>query len=244
MNILATGCNNSFFNSCKTLLSSCYHFAPFIEKIYIFNLGLDQHQIDELNSYKNVEIKEISQSFIELYPHVMVPKIFFWKIYILKMLTENFGNNVFYMDAGACFVNHAQEVYDIVNRDDILLVGDTHKNHQFTHNKCREIMNVSEPEINGNHLWAGFQCYKSKGKYQVIIDDAFEYGKNKECIDGHISIHRHDQSIFSILSIRYNAPRQSISKFGGWVSQTQFPDQIIYAHRNKYFDHSHLIKRV
>jgi hypothetical protein len=101
-------------------------------------------------------------------------------------------------------------------------------------------MKATPEEINGTQIWAGMQAYKINGKYNNIIKEAYEFSKIKECIEGSVNDHRHDQSIFSILSIRHNCPRQNIRIFGEYRGIIS-PNQVVYTHRNTYNNYEGLL---
>jgi hypothetical protein len=103
-------------------------------------------------------------------------------------------------------------------------------------------MKASEKEKNDSQLSAGMLGYKIGGRYQKLIDEAFEYSKIKDCVRGDAVIRdpampyllgdRHDQSIYSVLASRYNCPRQDIAIFGEWRGVLS-DEQVIYVHRRK-----------
>jgi hypothetical protein len=100
---------------------------------------------------------------------------------------------------------------------EIFLVGDIHLNRNYTHNKCSEIMNTTEKELNDKQLWSGLVGFKSDGKYSNIIKEGWEYSQIEGCIDGFEQDHRHDQSVLSILSSRYDISTQNIDIYGYWT---------------------------
>jgi hypothetical protein len=204
-------------------------------------LGLTPEQVTFFNGLNKVEVKSYDKKFIAEYPHFYHPKTFAWKTYILKELSERSMDNLIYIDSGACFVGDTSKILDVLDTEHILYVGDTHINEKYTHTQCFDIMKATPEEKRSPCIWAGFQAYKTGGKYQNIINEAFEYAKIKECIEGSVANHRHDQSIFSILSVRYKVPRQDIQVFGEYRGKNVSSSQIIYAHRNTFHDESHLI---
>jgi hypothetical protein len=234
MKILASSCDFRFFEACRTLISSCYRFYPSVGEIWIFDLGLKEEQKKYFKTLKKVVLKEYDKDLVDKFPHFLHPKTFAWKTFIVKELTKTKGDIVAYLDSGACLVGDFSKAISIVEEQDILLVNDSHDLKKYTHETCFNIMNASEKERNSTIIWAGFQMYKAQGRFQNIVTDAFEYAKNKDCIAGDVSIHRHDQSIYSVLSVRYSAPRQNISIFGEYRGPSISREQIIYAHRNTY----------
>jgi hypothetical protein len=89
--------------------------------------------------------------------------------------------------------------------------------------------------------------YKSNGKYQHIFDESYKLSLIPGCLDGNQENHRHDQSILSILTHRYNCPRQDIDIFGYWTDWNRNLNlalelgSVIFAHRRGHNDKINLI---
>jgi len=242
-NIFITSFNSLFFKASITLISSLHKTSiDTIDKIIIYSLGLKKIEKDFLNTLKKVEVIEYPTTINNLWDGYLDPTIFAWKCFAIWD-AKRFGDNILYLDSGALALKDIKTIYKIINKNEIFLVGDKHTNRNWTHKKCFEIMNASESEINDFQLWAGILGYKTNGKYQQLINDAFEYSKIKECIAGDRKNHRHDQSIYSILASRYKCPRQSILVFGEWESLEKAISQnsVIYVHRRSYYNDKDLI---
>jgi hypothetical protein len=89
--------------------------------------------------------------------------------------------------------------------------------------------------------------YKSNGKYQHIFDESYKLSLIPGCLDGNQENHRHDQSILSILTHRYDCPRQDIDIFGYWTDWNRNLNlalelgSVIFAHRRGHNDKTNLI---
>ena len=58
-NILVTATNSPYYDSLLTLISGIHeHSVNIVDKIFVYNLGLDTNEIKTLNSLKNVEVLE------------------------------------------------------------------------------------------------------------------------------------------------------------------------------------------
>ena len=65
------------------------------------------------------------------------------------------------------------------------LVEDTdHKNHSWTHQQCRDIMQATDSELNDFQLSAGILGYKSGGKYQHLINEAYKFAQIERYLRG------------------------------------------------------------
>ena len=169
------------------------------------------------------------------------PSDYAFKCYALHWGTEK-SKNVLWLDAGVMALGPIDEMFKIIEDQEIFLVEDqNHRNYRWTHEKCREIMEATESELNDFQLSAGILGYKKDGKYQTLIDEAFKFSKIKECIGGSSENHRHDQSIYSILASRYSCPRQSIEKYGYYtdlhrnLNTAREAGAVIFVHRNGHW---------
>ena len=244
-NIFVTSCNSVFFKSCISLITSLHKTSlNTIDKIIVYNLGLKKIEKNFLNSLKKVAVIDYPALVDNFWDGYLNPTTFAWKCFAIKDAGK-YGKNIFYLDSGAIVLRDVKVIYEIVNKNDIFLVGDDHPNKKWTHAKCIEIMNATEPEINDFQLWAGILGYKVNGKYQKLIDEAFAYSKIKECITGDRKHHRHDQSIYSILASRYSCPRQDLRIYGEWISLEKAIEQnsVIYVHRRSYYNNNGLINK-
>jgi len=246
-NILVTATNSPYYESLLTLISGVHkHSVDIVDKIFVYNLGLDVNEIKTLNSLKNVEVLEFPENATDLHPKFMEPKSYVYKIYCMHN-SSKLGNNVLCLDSGASPLKSIKVIYDKITEDDIFLVGDIHRNRDYTHTKCRECMSASEDELDGKQLWAGLVGYKSNGKYQNIFDEAYKISLIPRCLDGNQENHRHDQSILSILTHRNNCPRQDIDIFGYWTDWNRNLNlaiemgSVIFAHRRGHNDKTNLI---
>jgi len=246
-NILVTATNSPYYESLLTLISGVHKFSvDIVDKIFVYNLGLDESEIKNLNKLKNVEILEFPENLSELHPKFMEPKSYVYKIYCMYN-SSKLGENVLWMDSGACPLKSIDVIYQKINEDEIFLVGDIHTNRDYTHTDCRNCISASEDELNGKQLWAGLVGYKSNGKYQNIFDESYKLSLIHGCLDGNQENHRHDQSILSILTHRNDCPRQDIDIYGYWTDWNRNLSialeigSVIFAHRRGHSDKSNLI---
>lgn len=233
-NVIATGSNSKYFRSLKTLIFSVLKYTDEdVSEIHVYDLGLNQVEIKELKALNKVTIYKLPNDLITTYPHFKDPKNFAWKTYVIFNEVQ-LKNTFIYIDSGACFVNYITPIFDIIYKNEIFIVNDKYQtNDKWCHQKSFEILDVNDYLKTGNQIWAGMQGYKSNGKFNFIATLAFEYAKIKECIEGSVKNHRHDQCIYSILTQKNNCPRQDIHTFGEWRGILT-KEQVIYVHRGKY----------
>jgi hypothetical protein len=246
-NILVTATNSPYYESLLTLISGVHKFSvDIVDKIFVYNLGLDESEIKNLNRLKNVEVLEFPENSSELHPKFMEPKSYVYKIYCMYQ-SSKLGKNVLWLDSGASPLKSIDVIYQKIEEDEIFLVGDIHINRNYTHQDCRNCISATENELDGKQLWAGLVGYKSNGKYQHIFDESYKLSLIPGCLDGNQENHRHDQSILSILTHRYNCPRQDIDIFGYWTDWNRNLNlalelgSVIFAHRRGHNDKTNLI---
>jgi hypothetical protein len=248
-NILVTATNSPYYSSLLTLISGVHkHSLDIVDKIFVFNLGLEETEVNYLNTLKNVEVLNFPSNTADLHSKFLEPKSYVYKIYCMKMGSV-MGHNVLWLDSGACPLKSIKEIYDKINTEDVFLVGDVHINKNFTHSDCVKCLSATENELSDNQLWAGLVGYKSNGKYQQLFDDAYSFSLIEGCLDGNQENHRHDQSILSILASRYGCPKHDIDIYGYWTDSSRNLDSaksigsVIFAHRRGYDDKSGLISK-
>ena len=247
-NILITGANSIYFESLLTLISTVHKDSfELVDMIVVYDFGLDQTEINRLKSLEKIMIVDIVKDF-QIYEGISSIKT---KCHFLKMYTlfhsMSLSKNVLWLDAGACALKSLEPIFNVIESEDIFLVGDIYLNKNYTHKRCVEVMNATEEELMDNQLWSGLVGFKSDGKYSRIITEGWNYSQIEGCVDGFEDNHRHDQSVLSILSSRYNCPTQDIDIFGYWTDSSRNLEgaksigSVIFAHRRGYDDKSKLM---
>ena len=247
-NIVITGANSPYFESLLTLINSIHKDSfELVDMIVVYDFGLDQTEINRLKSLKKIMIVDIVKDF-QIYEGISSIKT---KCHFLKMYTlfhsMSLSKNVLWLDAGACALKSLEPIFNVIESEDIFLVGDIYLNKNYTHKRCVEVMNATEEELMDNQLWSGLVGFKSDGKYSRIITEGWNYSQIEGCVDGFEDNHRHDQSVLSILSSRYNCPTQDIDIFGYWTDSSRNLEgaksigSVIFAHRRGYDDKSKLM---
>ena len=240
-NIIITAANAAFYNSLLTLIASIHRESfDLVDQVFVFDLGLNDHQKKAVNSLSKVSIVNFPDNVNTN------PSDYAFKCHCLHW-GQDHSKNVFWLDAGVMLLQPINEIYDIINKEDIFLVGDRHLNCDFTHNECREVMSATESELNDVQLSAGILGYKSQGKCQQLINDAYDFSKIHKCISGDHQRHRHDQSIYSILASRYGCKKYDINRYGYFTNTSRNlttareNDAVIFVHRNGHWDQKGLI---
>lgn len=243
-NILLGSCTSGYYyNAYRTQVASIHRNSiDAVDEIIVYDLGLSPAERDSLDSLKKVKVVDYPSTTKLFWEGYLSPRQFAWKCFILRE-AKTFGENVLYLDAGAMALSSLQTIYDIIKEQEIFFSFHAIPNSVWCHQKCLDIMKATEKERSALMIWAGALGYKAGGRYQPLIEEAFEYSKIRDCIWGTVEKHRNDQSIYSILVSRYDCPGQDIRVFGEWrsLAQAQQQNSVIYVHRGTYSNEEGLL---
>jgi len=246
-NVIVTTANRPYYISLLTLISGIHFFGKTcVDQIYVYDLGLENNQVQTLNKLKNVTVVNYPDELIKINPKFLEPKNYVYKSFCLEDSLK-YGENILWLDAGVTPINEMCKIFNIIQSEDIFLVVDVHKTGAYTHRKCVEIMSATNEELDDAMLSAGIVGIKTNGKYRQIIKDAFNYSMIPGCVDGSQENHRHDQSVLSILATRYRCPKQNIEIYGYWTDSNRTyqtaieAGAVIFVHRRGYENIKHLI---
>lgn len=178
--------------------------------------------IVELSSYNFDEIK--GSSFFKENKEILIQQkgigYWLWKPYIiletLKGLDD--GDITIYSDCGIEIIDDLKPLIDLCdNETDILLfTNSNYTNKIWTKRDCFVLMNCDEERYwNGIHCDAAFCLFKKSAKSIKFLEEWLFYGSNINIITDLPNIcgaenfpkfieHRRDQSILSLLAIKYN----------------------------------------
>lgn len=237
---LVTCANHRFFGACLTLIESAQRTsAPLLKDILVYDLGLKRWQKWALEKLDLVTVVAFPEHLKDIYPDFMNPIQFAWKTHLWIDLQQR-AEYGFYIDAGIEVLQSLQPALDIIKNQGILMVEDPDWTAGcMTHKKCIEIMQASQKELDSLMLCSGIVGISQEGPYKELFKDAFEYAKIPDCIRGPRkkgpNQHRQDQSLLSILSARYNCPRQDLKIYAEWrwKEAKNNPDCVLHVHRQR-----------
>lgn len=253
---LVSGANDRYFNSLLTLISSVHRYPDSqIDQIIVYDLGMTPDQRSELEGLRSVWLREFPREQMA-FPEMLEPKQYAWKWPFLLDASQ-FAEYVLWIDAGAMFWRSPDRVVSLLKRDEIFLVQDRQLVREWTSLRAREIMGVTKAELeHGRQLCAGMTGYRSNGRYRPMLVESARLSGIRDCVFGlaestpeeyaatGIKGHRHDQSISSVLALRYGCPTQPLEVFGAFDHEHLDRDgAVIYVHRGAYTDLSSLIKK-
>lgn len=157
-----------------------------------------------------------------------------WKPYFIKKTLERMdeGDFLFYCDSGSCFINSFIEVIDasISNKQDIIPFELTTVESEWTKRDAFLLMDCDMPRFyNSKQRLGGFSLWRKTDFSIKLVDEWLYYSIDKRIIKDQENVlglpnypnfkqHRHDQSIFSILTKKYNlAAYRDPSQYGNFL---------------------------
>ncbi len=199
----------------------------------------------------------IDQEFYEKHRHILSLKrgngYWLWKPYILKKALDELkdGDYLFYCDSGALFVSSVIPIVELslTTGCDIITFELTLKEKAWTKRDAFILMDCDSPEYtDSNQRFSGYMLFKKSAFTVEVLNEFLFYAQDARIItdlDNKTGLrnfpefieHRHDQSIFSLLTKKYGIKAyRDPSQFGLNVMQ-DYPDsnygQIIDAIRAK-----------
>lgn len=179
-----------------------------------------------------------------------------WKSYFLSKVLEkiNYGDLCIYLDSGMIAVKNIDQLFEkCIKNDGILLFknrcgnkyGDVWKNNMWTKFDCFKIMDcLDDKYVFGNQVDAAFQIYQKNDTTISLINEYLKYSQNENVITDIQNIHgenfpefvehRHDQSILSLLAIKYNVHLDEVPS--QWSNHLNV-DTIFYHHKRRMYLH-------
>jgi len=175
-----------------------------------------------------------------------------WKpIIILDALNKlNDGDIVGYVDSGNLVTNNLDYIFNKCNEQEIVLFDNrdgnfqktTHKNREWTKRDCFVLMDCdSEEYYNASQVDGAYQFYKKTSNTIKFLEEYMNFCSNDNIISDLPNItkdnlpefkdHRHDQSILSLMAVKYKIPLlPEPSEWGNSITNRPYP-QLFLHHR-------------
>lgn len=144
-----------------------------------------------------------------------------WKIYIIKKTMEKMNDTdiLLYLDCGCELgLNRKDNLVNCINvvKTDKIITTVTHVERQWTKMDLIKKLDMNKDEyLNTPHCQAGAILFLVCDETRRLVNEWYELGCDYHNIDDSPSVtlnlnsfveHRHDQSIFSLLTKKYNIP--------------------------------------
>jgi hypothetical protein len=218
--------------------------------------GLKEGLFDKVISYSP---RDIEQEFLKKNKKILNQErgsgYWLWKPYFIKKILDSlsYGDFLFYCDSGSYFIRPINPLIDIMIKDglELMVFGLTDKEKIWTKRDAFVLMNCDSTKYSEtNQRLSGFSLSK-KSSFAINFINEFLYFAQDERIITDIenqcgypnypgfTEHRHDQSIFSLLTKKYDLPAyRDPSQWGNGVKQyyaNSNYDQIIEHTRERRF---------
>ena len=223
----------------------------------------DEQGANLLKLFPWIQVRSVPDtSPVQDFPDFLEPSQFGWKLWLLKELCHDrslTGKQIIYTDSASVWLSLPEEMLSIVRQKGVCLVADTEQmNRVWCSEDMVKTMNVTKEELDQNQLMAAFIGFEAGSETATrLFEEAFFWGSKKSCLFGpkfflkerpkdgvivhgkHTCGHRHDQSIFSILSIRhglYTVDGQRLACMES-MRKTHQKGACVYHHRNSFTVH-------
>jgi hypothetical protein len=178
-----------------------------------------------------------------------------WKPYIIIKTMEllDYGDIVIYIDSANRVISNLKFIVDKCKQNDIVLFDNRDgnyehecwKNLEWTKRDCFNLMGLTDEKfIHGKQINASYQVYKKCEKSLNFLNEYMKFCENENIITDIENItdknypefkdHRHDQSIASLLAIKYDIELlPDPSEWGNWAVDRPYP-QLFWHCRGNY----------
>ncbi len=200
---------------------------------------------DEIRSYNP---KDIDLNFRKINKKILSQKrgngYWLWKPYFIKKVLDelNFGEFLFYCDSGSYFTNSIRDLVDlsIATKQDIIPFELTHLEGEWTKRDAFVFMDCDSERFYSTYQRLGGFVLIRKSKLSIeFVDEWLNYAQderiltdiNNQCgLDNYSDFkeHRHDQSVFSLLTKKY--------KLKAYRDPSQFGDILFQSYSESTYD--------
>ena len=198
------------------------------KKIGLFNKVISYNPTDIDDDFKHKNAKILNQKRGNGY--------WLWKPYFIKKALKdlNWGDYLFYCDSGSYFISSIQKIVALSQKNvqDVIPFELTHLESEWTKRDAFVLMNCDSANYyNTNQRLASFILIKKTELSMKFVDEWINFAQDERIltdIDSKCNFenypnfkdHRHDQSIFSLLSKKYGfKPYRDPSQFGNELKE-------------------------
>jgi hypothetical protein len=208
--VVVTAADKHYFVSLISLLESIKRNSEYTN-CTVYNLGLSYWQ--------EIWIKRVASRSIQLLKLPTIPQkfdgwdnvnsasgCFAWKPTVLSLSSQEHHNFV-WADAGVLVTRNLDDLLPIIVENGAFLIRNfEHINDTWTSDDCKAAMAASKYELNSSQVMGNFfgisleNCLGKK-----LFEDWVHWSEVPKAIKGDRLVHRHDQTILSILTARLGA---------------------------------------
>lgn len=189
--IVITSFDSHYFHQGLNLIASLHRTSfETIDKIFVYSLNLDQREVHTLESLEKVTVLQYPDEAADIFPGYMDPRHRAYKPLAIKgpdsLLRD--GDLVLWMDAGLSALDGMLKVFDLIDTGDFFMADHDEKqawpfyNINFMHSSAQAAFNPSNDELLAPHMCSCMVGYRRGGRFQRLIDEAFQYGCRPEIV--------------------------------------------------------------
>jgi len=216
-----TASDSKYFNHLLNLIGSI-HRTNFdnLKEIAVYNIGLSNEELEDLNKIQKVKTYEIELTHPDLlklfkvnYGGKEVPGWYAWKPVAIKQSLEMFPY-VLWIDAGMAVLKSLDNLFRYIGQNKYFLCNLATRNvDRQTTRYLREKFNLDKPEniwVLGKYPVVAFILGASRESFDFLVKPFYEFTKDLKNFEDDGSAPegfgnaRHDQSILSLLAYLNN----------------------------------------
>ena len=201
--IVVTAASKRYFGALINLVGSL-HYWESDHQITVYDLGLGTRQLEEMNRWRNVSVKE---RFLDMGipPHCRNLYQYAWKPYAIADSLQT-HDRVLWIDAGSDIRAPLKSIDDFLSKEGYFLTqGQDLDMTLMSHSATYEFLGFNKNDFLGKpHYSANLQGYLIEGlATERILTPMLKAASVKDCIappGSNLSNHRFDQTILSIFA--------------------------------------------
>ncbi|MGM0695026.1 MAG: hypothetical protein ACQEUN_16740 [Pseudomonadota bacterium] len=189
--IIATSFDRNYFQQGLNLIASLHRTSYLcFDVIKVYDIDFTLNQKKYLNDLEKVQVVPYPSWCEGIFEGFLSPKHRAYKSFVIKDMGEGLeeGSHVLWMDAGLTCFGDISEIFSLIEAHDFFIPDHDDKpswpfyNINFTHTEAIKALNPSVGELLAVQLCSCLVGYKKNGKYQGLIDEAFELGKDPKIV--------------------------------------------------------------
>ena len=244
----------------RSLFPQKTHNMEIIMRVYLGDDVSDETIATLRENHNVVDWVRLPTTHVQGFSDVWHPQHFAWKLWVLQSMTNDpaiKGRLVWYFDAGCMFIRWPTEYLTKVSENGVCFLEDPRqKNEQWCHDVFCAKLRVTDSELKRNQIWAGSLAFIAGHQTSVkLFNEAWTWGQDRDVIvgpkwsgtrNGLPYGHRHDQSILSVLSERYNVAKFPLDEVycDESLRRTHQSGAAIYCHRGNFKVHVNVLDRI
>jgi len=190
---IITSFDSHYFQQGLNLIASLHRTSiDSFDRILVYPLGLSQFERGRLADLEKVELVDYPEDLpAQTFPDFLEPKARAYKAYVMRSTPSHIlpGDLVLWMDAGLSALQDIGQVFELVDQHDFFMTDHDNVhlwpfffNIFFTHPECCRILQPSNAELLAPHYCSALVGYRAGGRFQKIIDEAWEIGRVREAV--------------------------------------------------------------